>query len=207
MDKEKILDLILDIDLLYKYSEFIPSSYKSTYEQSLNNIKSQLKNLTDLNTNNLEQLDNIDKEENIGQTVIFLENNYTKIFEDVLDCILVTDTNNNTLSLNELLKNQSNSFLDFIDYYQKLESNKEIKFSKSKIDIPNRGWIKTGEILINSGLIDLDSLKKSIEYQNNKDGLFLGEAMIEFKLLNENNLRKALKAQRWIFKICGEISK
>lgn len=207
MDNEKILDLIVDIDLLYKYAEFIPNSYKSTFNQSLNNIKLQLKEL--IITKTTKEDDTASSPNIYDQSLITnqLENTYTKVFEEVLEFILVTNNTNEKNSLKNLLKDQDKSFLDFIDYYQDLESKKEISFSKSDKKLPNRGWIKTGELLINSGVIDLDSLERAINHKNSKNDLFLGEAMIELKVLNENNLRKALKTQRWLFKICEEINK
>ena len=59
MDKEEILDLISDIDLLSKYAEFIPNSYKASYNQNLVRIKAKINLLNDDTTtysNPLERL-------------------------------------------------------------------------------------------------------------------------------------------------------
>lgn len=209
MDKEKILDILQDLDLLNKYSEFIPESYKHTYNQILDNIKSQVVDLKSGN-NSLNLNSNRVSKENfntsIENRVKFIDKNYTKIFDIVLDSIIVqSDNKENTL--NSLLKKSDKNILDFLENYEILEKNKEITFSKNVSEIPNRGWIKIGEILINAGLISLENLKEAINYQNSKSDLFLGQSLIELKFLNQSDLRKALKVQRWIFKVCNDISK
>lgn len=194
MDKEKIFDIVQDLELLNKYSEFIPESYRHTYNQILDKARSDLKNIISDNTNIKENF----KQNNIS---VFIEKNYTKIFDKVLDSISAK-INDEEKSLGLLLKESEKETLDFFEYFETLEKNKKVSFSKIENDIPNRGWIKIGEILINSGLITLDNLKTAIEYQSSKPDLFLGESLIELKLLDNANLRKALKAQRWLSKIC-----
>lgn len=207
MDKEEILDVLLDVDLLSKYSELIPNSYKSTYNQTLGNIKSKLNKLKnefeENKSKDISMMDNMTKPEYKSIKTFLPSDIYTEIFEDVLDSIIpITDNENSETTLKDLFKAQDKFFLDFIEIYQNLDNEKKISFKKNKNDIPNRGWVKIGEILTNSKIISLDSLKEALEYQNTKSGIFVGEAMIELKLITESILRKSLKAQRWIFKIC-----
>ncbi len=205
MNKDELQDLISDIELLYKYSEFIPTSYKSSYNQNLNNIKLKLSGIEvakkDEKNTIFEVTKDTLKNEYRNIRTFVSEEIYKEIFYDVIDSI-VPYIENSKKSLKDLFLVQDKPFLDFIEYYQAIYEKDNKVFKKNKSDIANRGWIKIGEILINSGIINSDMLKEALEYQTKRGDLFIGESLIELLTIKEVDLRKALKCQRWLFKLC-----
>lgn len=206
MDKEEILDLISDIDLLSKYSEFIPNSYKASYNQNLVRIKSKINLLNDEISNKVmlektQETEVIEKPSYQNIRTYLPDGIYKEIFHDVIESIIPVIDENNKLTLKDLFLAQNKSFLDFIEHYQQLDEIQNINFEKNKLEIENRGWIKVGEILTNSLVIDNTMLKTSLEYQSNKPDFFIGESLIELKMISPNTLKRALKLQRWLFKI------
>lgn len=207
MNKDELQDLIMDIELLYKYSEFIPNSYKSSYSQNLDNIKNKLDkfkaNIPKLKiSNKSENIQELSKPDYKSIRTFLPDGVYTEIFYDVIDSIIPYSENEDKKSLKELFLSQDRIFLDFIEYYQNQDEKNDLNFKKNKLEIANRGWIKLGEILTNSSIITSDNLKKALDYQGKKPDLFIGESLIELGNIKEIALKKALKCQRWLFKIC-----
>jgi len=107
-------------------------------------------------------------------------------------------------SLNQLYKSHAHNYKNFIDFasllYQ-LELDKFISFVKTQKNVPFRGWVKIGEILSEGNVISDFNVSKALNYQKEKRGKFLGELMLELKMLDEDLLRNSLKIQRWLSKL------
>ncbi|MFN4152889.1 MAG: hypothetical protein ACK4IX_18240, partial [Candidatus Sericytochromatia bacterium] len=110
------------------------------------------------------------------------------------------DGKNSFYEIYKKMKDKFKSFIDFANLMFELESKDLISFVK-KEETVSRGWIKIGEILLESNIINEDDLNKALSYQNKKDNKLIGESLLEIKAINQAHLRDALKIQKWLFKV------
>jgi len=111
------------------------------------------------------------------------------------------DGNSNLNQLYKLHAHHYKNFIDFASFLYQLELDKFIYFVKIQNNIPFRGWVKIGEILSEGNVITEMNLSKAINYQKERRGKFLGELMLELKMIDDDNLRNGLKIQRWLSKL------
>lgn len=89
------------------------------------------------------------------------------------------------------------NFLDIVNLLSKLYFDKLISF---KIENPNnlRGWIKIGEIFSHGGVTEPENIITALIHQEKNEHLLIGEILLKFNCIKENNLRDALKTQKWL---------
>lgn len=105
----------------------------------------------------------------------------------------------------DLFSNHVHNYKNFIHFASlifQFELDKYVYFVKNQSVIQNRGWVRLGEIFCDSKVVSELNVSKAATYQKNKRGMFIGEAMVELKFINDDELRNGLKIQRWISRLC-----
>lgn len=221
MNKNQINDILNELDSFYKFTEFLPIDFRLEFSSKIESVREKVLELEN-NTGN-EFVDknlshNSKKEEK-------LDEHTEATFKEVTSCLIpkLTKLGNQEIekftdepktkilniiddhsSIFELyIENISNykNFFEFASLLYQAESEQLVTFIKTKNNIPNRGWLKIGEILSNSNLVSEKDITDALSHQENKQDIFIGEAMMDLKLITDITLRDGLKIQRWIFKI------
>lgn len=211
-----ISNLLEEFDSLYRFSEFLPIELRLEYISKIELLRDKISG-NNIYLNNEKQITNTTKKDNLSS-----ENNVSS-FKMVTSCLIPNIINDkiknneyddqylsliNSIdgkaSIYDLYSNNVENYKNFFDFasllYQ-LESKQDISFTKKECSIHDRGWLKIGEILSNSDIISQKEISDALSHQENKQNIFIGEAMIDLKLINDITLRDSLKIQRWIFKI------
>lgn len=212
MEKNTLSELFSDLKKLYSYSDHIKENIRLDFINDVENLKSKIEKLSPLKKSFIKKYDEIDTN--------FLSNERAFItVTKLLVPVIISETQKNNLndelqikisnlvdskrSFYEIyieVKDKFISFIDFANIIFELESKNIISFIKKEETI-SRGWIKIGEILLESNIITEEDLNLALSYQNKKENKLIGESLLEIKAINQNNLRDALKIQKWLFKV------
>lgn len=212
MEKNTLSELFSDLKKLYSYSDHIKENIRLDFINDVENLKSKIEKLSPLKKSFIKKYDEIDTN--------FLSNERAFItVTKLLVPVIISKTQKNNLndelqikisnlvdskrSFYEIyieVKDKFISFIDFANIIFELESKNIISFIKKEETI-SRGWIKIGEILLESNIITEEDLNLALSYQNKKENKLIGESLLEIKAINQNNLRDALKIQKWLFKV------
>lgn len=95
-------------------------------------------------------------------------------------------------------KKHGTSFVEFGNVLYALELDKHITYEKTETTVKDMGIIKLEEIIEYGRVVSPNNISKAIEYQKAKALPFIGKALVELKLLSENDLGVCMKIQKWV---------
>lgn len=206
MEKNNLNDLFNDLKKLYSYSDHIEENIRVNFIKDIENLKSKIDKFSPLKKN--DEVDNkfLSNEKSfiIVTKLLVPTINKEKIdelkHEIKIQLLYFIDGRRSFYEIYKKMEDKFNSFIDFANLMFELESKELISFVK-KEETVSRGWIKIGEILLESNVINEDDLNRALEQQNKKDNKLIGESLLEIKAINQAHLRDALKIQKWLFKV------
>lgn len=211
MEKNNLNDLFNDLKKLYSYSDHIEENIRLNFIKDIENLRNKIEKISPLKKNVSKKNDEIDtnflshERSFIIVTKLLVptvnKENIDELKHEVkIQLLYFIDGKNSFYEIYKKMEDKFKSFIDFANLMFELESKDLISFVK-KEETVSRGWIKIGEILLESNIINEDDLNKALSYQNKKDNKLIGESLLEIKAINQAHLRDALKIQKWLFKV------
>lgn len=211
MEKNNLNDLFSDLKKLYSYSDHIEENIRFDFIKDIENLKHKIEKISPLKKTVSKKNEDIDtnflshERSFIIVTKLLVPTANKEHIDDLknevkIQLMYFIDGKNSFYEIYRKMEDKFKSFIDFANLMFELESKDLISFVK-KEETVSRGWIKIGEILLESNIINEEDLNKALSYQNKKDNKLIGESLLEIKAINQAHLRDALKIQKWLFKV------
>lgn len=211
MEKNNLNDLFNDLKKLYSYSDHIEENIRFNFIKDIENLKVKIEKISPLKKTVSKKNDELDtnflshEKSFIIVTKLLIPTINKEHIDDLkhevkIQLLYFIDGKNSFYEIYKKMEDKFKSFIDFANLMFELESKDLVSFVK-KEETVSRGWIKIGEILLESNIISESDLNNALSYQNKKDNKLIGESLLEIKAINQAHLRDALKIQKWLFKV------